>query len=366
MKRCIGVLALLGATSDSAPRSQAAETTVGGYLELNYSLNFGRPRNRITALRAFDDRHARYQLSNLALDVSTTWQQLATHIVLQLGEAPNVYYTAEPSPNRGTLRHIQQATIGWTTGSTSQWLLEAGLFLSPIGPEGIAIRDDWNWSRSNLFSGLPTYHFGARATYGAGSQSALTLATYNGWNNIKDNNDRPSASVQWLAKCRPALTTSLLYFGGVERSEGAPEGAPRRDLLDAWIHWDLTNRFSLLVHGDAGRERNQFGTNSWTAAALAVRGRVAERLYLAARTDRFAERVPEGSTPIFWTITTSRERRVVASHTLTLDYRPKEKVSTRVELRRDRASGLAFFSGNTSDPNTRNQSTLTLGAVVWF
>lgn len=366
MTRRASVLVLLAAAMVFAGRAVADETTVNGYLEMNYSYNFNRPGNRITALRGFDDRHAQFQLSNLAVDVTSTWSPLTVRLVLQAGETPNVYYAAEPSPERTSWRHIQQAALAFKPKADSHWLFETGLFLSPIGPEGIAIKDDWNWSRSNLFYGLPFYHLGARATHGAGEKHAFTLAAYNGWNNIEDNNDRPSISAQWLATYNPKLKSSLLYFGGDERSTGALEGDPRRDLLDAWTQWDVNDRVSLLLHGDVGRERNNYGTSSWSAAALAVRGKLAERWYLAARTDRFVERVPAGASPIFWSFASDRPRRHVASHTLTLDYRPAEKLSIRLEARRDSASGNAFFDGDTSDPNARHQTTLTAGAVAWF
>ena len=52
--------------------------------------------------------------------------------------------------------------------------LAAGLFLSPIGTEDLAEKDDWSWSRSNLFLTLPTYHVGAKATVAVPEATSAT------------------------------------------------------------------------------------------------------------------------------------------------------------------------------------------------
>jgi hypothetical protein len=64
----------------------------------------------------------------------------------------------------------------------------------------------------------------------------------------------------------------------------------------------------------------------------------------------------------------------VASATATLDYRPQERASFRLEWRRDAAGGDLFFGGKIAGdglttpfvPNRRSQSTVTLGATTWF
>ncbi len=59
---------------------------------------------------------------------------------------------------------MQQGFVGYRFPFRRGLVVQAGLFLSPIGPEGIAVRDNRNWSRSTLFFALPYYHTGARAS----------------------------------------------------------------------------------------------------------------------------------------------------------------------------------------------------------
>jgi hypothetical protein len=59
----------------------------------------------------------------------------------------------------------------------------------------MAVRDNWNWSRSNLFFGLPFYHTGVRATY-ALTELGITAGGYNGWNSVLDNNAEKSVALR--------------------------------------------------------------------------------------------------------------------------------------------------------------------------
>jgi hypothetical protein len=247
----------------------------------------------------------------------------------------------------------------------------AGLFLSPVGPESIVVHDNWNWSRSYLFFGCPYYHTGARGTYAFAEAWSFTLAVYNGWNSVVDNNKEKSLSTQ-VTYARADLDATLLYFGGVERPQGAPEGRPWRSLFDAHVRWEVLPWLSLLAHGNAGFEHNRFGASRWGAGAASVRARVARQFFIASRVDVFYEHVASNSkgraTPIFW------PSKWVSSTTLTLDYQPRPRISIRGEYRHDHAASDLFFGGlvrTTSDPTTyvpnrRSQNTLTLGATAWF
>lgn len=171
---------------------------VGGYLEAFYSLNLRLPSNRITNLRGFDNRERTFTLSNVALDTTAERGPVAARLVLQIGSTPSTYYLAEPTAAGSTganasgpelWKYVQQATAAYTRGGL---VVDAGLVPSPIGPEVLAVKDNWSWSRSNLFFGLPFYHAGARVAYPVGAGWTAMLHVYNGWNSVVDNNSSPS------------------------------------------------------------------------------------------------------------------------------------------------------------------------------
>jgi hypothetical protein len=129
-----------------------------------------------------------------------------------IGERNSPASRSRPRPsgagasNLDVWKFIQQAVVAWHAPLGRGLLLEAGLFLSPIGPEGMAVKDQWNWSRSNLFFGLPFYHTGMRASYGLSDTLTLSVAAYNGWNSVVDNNDEKSVSAALDAPERQGST----------------------------------------------------------------------------------------------------------------------------------------------------------------
>jgi hypothetical protein len=376
-----------------APAAEAAEAapaapafTPLAYAEVYYQWNFRNPSNGITDFRGFDNRHNTFTISNVALGGSWDVENVVGTVALQVGHTPDTYYLAETATPGGTSsnasdrdlwKYVQQAFVGYRFETSDReggnpLLVSAGLFLSPIGPEGIAVKDNWNWSRSNLFYGLPFYHTGARVTYSFNDEWAGTLAVYNGWNTVVDNNDEKSVSAQVTYTKADALALSLLYFGGIERPEDAPEGRAWRHLYDAHATITATDWLSLLVHADAGFEPNDSGTSSWVAGALAARFKVAEPLYLAARADAFYEHAGESEVQtagrIFW------PGDWVTSQTATVDVRPHDHVSFRLEYRHDQGDAEMFFRGDVEGDGITTpyvadetaQDTITLGVTAWY
>jgi hypothetical protein len=235
----------------------------------------------------------------------------------------------------------------------------------------MAVHENWNWSRSNLFFGLPFYHTGVRLSYALSDVWSATIAVYNGWNSVVDNNPAKSVSGQLVYSC-PKVVASMLYFGGIERPLGAPEGPAWRHLVDAHVTWHLVPWLSLLAHGNAGAEVNRFGVSSWAASALSTRFRLAPSVFVTTRGDAFFEQVATNAlgraTPLFW------PAPWVASATGTLDVRPHARTSFRLEYRHDEAGADMFFGGDVAGDggttpfavNRSKQDTLTAGLTAWF
>lgn len=368
-------------TSRTATR---ANVTLSGYVEAFYQWNVNNPANGVTNYRGFDNRHNSVTVSNVVFDATGTLGPVTAHLALQVGHTPESYYLAEPSlggasgagvSNANVWKFIQQATVAWRAPVGAGLLVEAGVFLSPIGSEGMAVKDQWNWSRSNLFFGLPFYHTGVRLSYPLSDRLTLSLAGYNGWNSVVDNNDEKSVSLALDYAVTDRVTFHALYFGGVERPGGAPERngvLPWRSVFDTYVAVYPTPWLSLMAHANVGFEPNAFGTSWWAAGALYARVRVRPWLYLAARGDVFYEDAARNASGaaanIFW------PSSWVSSQTATIDVRPHDNVSMRLEYRHDQADGDTYFRGTlAADPmtgapvaNARSQDTLTLGMTAWF
>ena len=365
-----------------APRPATRATlTLNGYVEAFYQWNFNQPSNGITNYRGYDNRHNSFTLANAVLDAAGTLGPVGAHVALQVGDTPDSYYLGEPAlpgtnvvPPTGAnvFKFIQQANVAWTAPLGRGLTFDAGIFLSPIGPESIAIKDQWNWSRSDLFFALPTYHTGARVTYPFSDRWSASLQVYNGWNSVVDDNAEKSFAGQLTYHAADGVTYQLLYFTGVERPAGAPEGRAWRHLFDTYLTLHPLRWLETLAHFDGGVEPNAFGDSGWAAGALYLRVHPRKWLYLAARGDFFYEWIARdaagSAAPIFW-----GGAKWVSSATATVDVRPWDDVSFRIEYRHDQAEAPLFFAGqvlvdamNRFVPNARSQDTLTLGATAWF
>jgi hypothetical protein len=351
--------------------------TIGGYIEEYYQLQFQDPSNRITNLRGYDNRNRTLTLSSVALEVKGEAGPLSGHVALQVGHTPSTYYLAEPaSPGTASVnassgelwKYVQAANL--MVKAPGDYVIEAGLFPSPIGIEVIPIKDNWNWSRSNLFFGLPAYHVGAMVSHALGGGWTGKLHVYNGWNSVVDNNGYPSIALS-AAYSSSKTSGQLLYFGGIERPNGAPEGKAWRNLFDVLVQTAITDEISVAVQGDVGVEPNDFGTSAWAAGALYARLQLTPKLYAAIRGDYFYEKVADNNgmtaSAIFWPV------MWVAEGTATLSYQPINNASLRLEYRHDQAADNAFFGGTVRTdatmsfvPNRDSQDTVTLGVTAWF
>ena len=364
----------------AAPPAPGSTFTVGGYVEAYYSYNFNNPSNGLTNLRAFDNRHNAITLQNLVAELGWEYDAVYATGAIQFGQVGETYYGVSEPALRGSsgaspggaevFKHIQKAYLGW--GPTKALRLEAGLFLSPLGPESMPTHENWTWSHSNLFFGLPFYHSGIRAGYDLSKRHNVRLGVYNGWNNALDNNAEKSVALEYTFTASENLTFAAQYFTGVERPTGALEGRAWRHLVDASVKVKVTPDLELVADVDAGVEPNRFGTSAWLAGLVAARVRATRWLYLAGRQTMFAEkRAKQGldvaepiAIPVEWTTST----------TATVDVRPVPHLSAKLEYRHDAAEAAVFYrsvvagDGDASPfvANARSQDTLTLGLTAWF
>lgn len=356
-----------------------------GYVQAFYQHNLNQPSNGLTNWRAFDNQHDSITVDNVVLD--TTWSAGAVsgRVALQVGRAAEMFGMSELTfGNAGAAvgrsdgdiwKFIQQATVGYRLPVGRGLLVDGGIFLSPIGPEAVSARDNWNWSRSNLFALLPYYHAGVRASYEFASGLTLTGAVVNGWNGITDGNSDKSV-IASVSRTTDNVEWSVLYMGGVERPTGSPAGARWRSLLDGVVTVRASRRLQLRAHANFGIEGLPGdGGAWWGAGALYARLEVTPWLFVAGRVDVFHENRgvgPGGNEP--WAPAIFTGARWLHSETATVELRPRGNFALRLEYRHDDADEALFFrgavAGNGADtpwaPNAHTQDTLTAGAIAWF
>ena len=137
---------------------------------------------------------------------------------------------------------------------------------------------------------------------------------------------------------------------------------------------DVLPWLSLAANVDGGFERTTLGTDSWIAAALYARFKATGWLFFALRGDGIYERVAregDASAAIFF-----GGGDHVLSGTATIEVRPIDGISFRVEYRHDdsdpdvplyyKRGFTTAADGSPTQNVSRAQNTLTLGLTGWF
>jgi hypothetical protein len=371
------------ATSTPAPAAPAAPSiagllgpvTLSGFVDAYYGYNSNQPGNRTTALRNFDINSDQFSLNMIELIADKAPDPAASHVgfhvALGFGQAMNLVNSTETgSPNAPSTpvggpvvsnfdQYLKEGYLEYLVGKKLQ--INVGKFVTPAGAEVIESKDNWNYSRSLLFSwAIPYFHFGASAKYAFNSKFSLTGYLVNGWNNSVDNNSGKTGgfSAAWTPNAKWSLTET--YLGGPEHPN---DNSDFRNLSDTVITYTPNAKLSLMANYDYGSDRFVLtstapfvlGTRAhWDGIAGYIKYAPNANWYIATRGEYFQD---VGG---FETGTSQN----LGEFTLTLQRMLAGKIMSRLEYRYDASDHNAFPDNN--GPNKGNQSTLALGLIYAF
>ncbi len=368
---------LVPAPAAPAAPSAPPPITLGGWAETYFAYNFNTPWNAINAYRIYDLRHDHFAFNNLAFELGWQTRGVQGHVVLQLGALAAEAYESATTLARAQeellWRVVQEATFGWSPSIRGRrpLTLEAGLFVAPFGVEYVQIYKNWNWSPSNLFYIAPFQMTGVRAGWQLTDEIRLRAGLYSGWERIvDDNNDYQTLLVQAEYTKGDDLALSVQYMAGVERDRTAREGPWVRHTFDHYGEARVNTWLQLRWHVFAGLEPNRLGTAGWFGAAAYARVQMLDWLFAAARIDGFHEWVPDRGASLFALGTA----RTVGSGTVTLEARPEDHFSVRLEYRHDLADAPLYYDATrrveratgAELPTADGQNTVLVGATAWF
>jgi len=341
--------------------SLLGSTTLSGFIDGYYGLNFNHPASHTSQLRNFDIETNQFGLNMIELIADkapdATASRLGYHVSLGFGQAMNTVNVLEGHDTSGVGQfdqYLKEGYLSYLVKVGKGLQVDAGKFVTPAGAEVIETKDNWNYSRGLLFAwAIPYYHYGLRAKYTFNDKAAVTGYVLNGWNNVIDNNSGKTVAVSL------ALTPTK-KFGFIENYIGGPEGtnnnADWRQLSDTVVTFNPTGKLSLMANLDYGRG-DKVSTSPdpafWTGVAGYVRYAATGTVALTGRYEYFDDH--DG----FETLTaqhlhefTGTLERTIASHLI-----------TRLEFRRDMSNQAVFQKGQGFD---KNQNTLTGGLILTF
>lgn len=321
--------------------------TVYGIGDGYFVANPNRPPDGDNLLRNFDTRSNAVRLGyvEVALERKASEGQ-AIGFRLDLGAGPTAKMVGAPEPGPDGLKYVQQAYVSARAPIGSGLTIDVGKFVTPAGAEVIETQDNWNYSRSLLFAwAIPYYHAGVRASYAVTDKVTATGFVLNGWNNVEDNNGSKSVAGQLAITPVPRVSIIGTWIGGAEQTD--VDGW--RNLIDAIVNVELTDKLKLQLNADMARDRGLGPDVGWHGVSAALRAEVTPSWVIAPRVEWFSD--PQGaSTGVVQDVTEA---------TLTVQRSIFQGLSARAEYRIDHSS-TEFFP--TRDEGTRRfQQTFGVG-----
>jgi hypothetical protein len=212
-----------------------------------------------------------------------------------------------------------------------------------MGLETIYAKDNWNYSRSDLFSvGSPYWHLGASLSYVTiPDKLTTTVYIYNGWNNLIDNNPGKTFGLQ--VAYTPTSQATITY-NAITGAEGAGN-SDYRTLNEIYVNYVFSPVFSLGLDGIYGRTNLVYDGN-WKAIELLSKWVLGPHYYFSPRLEGYWD--PQG--------VTTYTPQTLTEVTLTNGFHLSEGLETRIEGRWDHSSILFFGTDAASGPS-HNQVT---------
>lgn len=321
------------AAAPRGPGSFLSSITVFGLGDAYVMANANRPPGGDNLLRNFDTRSGgvRMNYAEVAFERKTS-ADAVVGFRADLGAGPTARMVGSPEPGPGGLKYIQQGYLSVRAPLGSGLTIDAGKFVTPAGAEVIETQDNWNYSRSLLFSwAIPYYHAGVRASYAVSDKVTATGFLLNGWNNVRDNNSSKSIGTQVLVAPTDRVSVVGTWLGGGEQTAAAGW----RHLLDAIVNVTVTPRVKLQVNADYVRDRALGPGVGWHGVAVAARAELTPNWTLAPRVEWFSD--PHGAS-------TGTAQDVVEG-TITVQRAIAPGLSARVEYRVDHSTTAVFPTG---------------------
>lgn len=345
------------AQSTSAPDSLFHSINFSGLIDGYYNYNNNNPPQSDDGnqLRNFDFNANTFSLSMAKLSLSRDPSPVGFRVDLGFGKAFTTILASEPN-----FKYLEQAYVSYKPSKTHGFQLDLGQFVTSAGAEVIEANNNWNYSRSLLFSlAIPYYHVGARATIPLSHTFTAGAQLVNGWNNFTDNNSGKTLGLTgtWT---KPRFTLATTYYTGPENNH---TNKGFRNLFDGVLTLTPTTKLNAYINYDYGQNRNaiQTATGEFQTSTLSRWQGVAIDLhYQATNKFAFSPRWEYYSDPSGFTTGLAQN---LHEETVTAEYKPYDGILTRLEYRRD-ASNQNFF--NTANGTVPAQSTVELAVIAYF
>lgn len=356
------------------PESALSGLSFSGFFDMYAGHNFNSPQPAAQTppnlqlsqnqLRAFDLYSNSFALNLAELSIVKKGKEVSLHIDLDFGQqadaaAGGTSATAADSASK----NIGQAFVTWNPTNLPNLTVNAGKMYTFLGFETPKSKDNWNYSRSLLFTfALPVWHTGANAAY-AVVPDVLTLAAhiYNGWNTLYSSNSGKTYGLQAAYTPNKEITINANVLTGPQQVDDTSD---YKTIYEGTVLWTISPKWSWAVDGVAGHSSNDINagiannvtgglTGNFQSVETLAKYSVSETSYFSPRLEYFWD--PKGvGTEVDQDIW---EGTLTFGHTLT------EGLEGRVEGRFDHSNADSFIGSN---GNSDHQTTLEFALLYSF
>jgi hypothetical protein len=325
------------------------------YLQGGYTFNFSNPDSMTNEQRLFDKKTNTFliDLAQIQFAKDAPVGGLGYKLKLSYGEtAKFIHSSGLGNPNESF--DLTEAYVDYVAPLGSGLKLRFGKFATYISAEMIEAKDNYNYSRSFLYSfATPFTHTGFMAGYKFSEAFSASLYIVNGWDVADDNNKGKTFGASFaVAPIEPlALTFNFMY--GPEQANNTSNN---RFIFD-WIGaFKATKNLTFMANVDyAYEERDPLnsGRNSeWYGVAGYAKYDFTDFISTSIRVEYFNDKdgVRTGI---------AQELKEI---TLTVDFKVAKNLLVRPEYRHDWSTQNAFDSEQKTF-DTKSQDTIALGVM---
>jgi len=245
--------------------------------------------------------------------------------------------------------------------------LDFGKYVTQMGAEVIESKDNWNYTRSLLYTlAIPYLHSGARLTYTVNDMIFVQGQVDNGWNNVSETNSGKYYGIQLGVTPVKQLPIILNYAVSSEPTITEPNG-DALSLLDLIVTLNATDALSFMVNYDNATQKNGTltGDAKWDGIAVYGRYQATPMIAVALRAEQFND-----NDGIRTGINFGNGGQKLTEYTATLEHNMMMMAClVRLEYRHDQTNAdTTSPTGFTKSDGTiaKDQDTLTLGIVHTF
>ena len=205
-----------------------------GLVDGYYSYNSNHPVSRQNQLRNFDFNANQFSLNMAKLSLSHSPDPIGFQVDFGFGRAFDVIHASEQAPQ--IFQYLEQVYVSVKPAQAKGFEVDFGEFVTSAGAEVIETNNDWNYSRSLLFSwAIPYYHFGLRTSMPLTKSFTAGFQVVNGWNNIEDNNSGKTIAVTGVyTKPKFTWSNTLLRWAGEDGyKQGCSQPLRHHSVADA-------------------------------------------------------------------------------------------------------------------------------------